>query len=169
MYGLEIYHRVRRAVRVNGMSERAAAIAFGIDRGTVSKMLEFSEPPGYRLASPRPRSRMDKHSAFVDQILIEDQERPKKQRHTIQRIFERLRDERGIKGGYTTVRDYVRPRRQHLKEAFVPLAHPPGHAQADFGVSGVLPPPVRRCDDLRICCPDQELADGRYRRKFWMF
>ena len=133
MYGLEIYHRDRRAVRVNGMSERAAAIAFGIDRGTVSKMLEFSEPPGYRLASPRPRSRMDEHAAFVDQILLEDQTKPKKQRHTIQRIFERLRDERGFKGGYTTVRDYVRPRRQHLKEAFVPLAHPPGHAQADFG------------------------------------
>ncbi len=36
-------------------------------------------------------------------------------------------------GGYTTVRDYVCPRRQHLKEAFVPLVHPPGHAQADFG------------------------------------
>jgi transposase len=31
------------------------------------------------------------------------------------------------------VRDYVRPRRQARKEAFVPLAHPPGHAQADFG------------------------------------
>lgn len=31
------------------------------------------------------------------------------------------------------VRDYVHPRRLRLKEAFVPLAHPPGHAQADFG------------------------------------
>ncbi len=45
MHGLEICHRVRRAVRIDSMSERAAAIAFGIDRGTVSKMLEFSEPP----------------------------------------------------------------------------------------------------------------------------
>jgi len=133
MYSLEIYHRVRRAVRVDGMSERAAAIAFGIDRGTVSKMLEFSEPPGYRLKAQRPRSRMDEHAAFVDQILIEDQDKPKKQRHTVQRIFERLRDEKDFEGGYTTVRDYVRPRRQHLKEAFVPLVHPPGHAQADFG------------------------------------
>lgn len=133
MYGLEIYHRVRRAVRRDGMSERAAAIAFGVDRGTVSKMLEFSEPPGYRLRARRPRSRMDEHADFVDQILIEDQDKPKKQRHTIQRIFERLRDERGFKGGYTTVRDHVRPRRQHLKEAFVPLTHPAGHAQADFG------------------------------------
>lgn len=138
MYSLEIYHRVRRAVRVDGMSERAAAIAFGIDRGTVSKMLEFSEPPGYRLTAARPRSRMDEHAGFVDQILLEDQTKPKKQRHTIKRIFERLQVERKFKGGYTTVRDYVRPRRQHLKEAFVPLSHPPGHAQADFGEALVV-------------------------------
>ena len=31
------------------------------------------------------------------------------------------------------MRDYVHPRRLSLKEAFVPLAHPAGHAQADFG------------------------------------
>jgi transposase len=87
MYGLEIYYRVRRAVRIDGMSERVAAIAFGIGRGTVSKMLEFSEPPGYQLRATRLRSRMDKHAAFVDQILIDDQDKPKKQRHTVQRIF----------------------------------------------------------------------------------
>lgn len=137
MYGLEIYHRVRRAVLRDGMSEREAARVFGLDRGTVSKMLRFSAPPGYRRTSPRPRSRMDAHADFIDQILISDREAPKKQRHTVKRIFERLRDERGFGGGYTTVRDYVRPRRQALKEAFVPLAHPPGHAQADFGEATV--------------------------------
>lgn len=138
MYGLEIYHRVRRAVLRDGMSERAAAGVFGLDRGTISKMLEFSEPPGYRLSKPRPRRQMDAHAKFVDQILISDREAPKKQRHTVRRIFERLRDERGFTGGYTTVRDYVRPRRQALREAFVPLAHPPGHAQADFGEATVM-------------------------------
>jgi transposase len=137
MYGLEIYHRVRQAVYRDGMSEREAAGVFGLDRGTVSKMMEFSEPPGYRLTAQRPRSRMDAHAEFVDQILISDREAPKKQRHTVRRIFERLRDERGFEGGYTTVRDYVRPRRQHLKEVFVPLAHRAGHAQADFGEATV--------------------------------
>ncbi len=101
-------------------------------------MLEYSEPPGYRLSNPRPRRQMDAHAAFVDQILISDRDAPRKQRHTVRRIFERLRDERGFTGGYTTVRDYVRPRRQALKEAFVPLAHPPGHAQADFGEASVV-------------------------------
>lgn len=103
MYRLEIYHRVCRAIYRDGMSECAAATAFGVDRGTISKMLTFSEPPGYRLSAPRRRSRMGSHAAFVDQILITDPDVPKKQRHTIQRIFERLRDERGFAGGYTTV------------------------------------------------------------------
>jgi transposase len=31
------------------------------------------------------------------------------------------------------VKDYVRIARTRSREAFVPLAHPPGHAQVDFG------------------------------------
>ncbi len=58
---------------------------------------------------------------------------PAKQRHTAKRIFERLRDEHGYGGGYTTVKDYVRVRRRQRREMFVPLWHPAGHGQADFG------------------------------------
>ena len=58
---------------------------------------------------------------------------PRKQRHTAKRIHERLRDEHGFDGGYTTVKDYVRERRVQTREMFVPLSHPPGHAQCDFG------------------------------------
>ena len=39
----------------------------------------------------------------------------------------------GFTGGYTIVKDYVRARRQSTREPFVPLHHPPGHAQVDFG------------------------------------
>ncbi len=63
----------------------------------------------------------------------DDGEAPKKQRHKAKRIFERLRDERGYNGGYTVVADYVREARQRTEEKFVPLHHPPGHAQVDFG------------------------------------
>ena len=58
---------------------------------------------------------------------------PVKQRHTAKRIFERLRDEHGYAGGYTVVKDHVRIARASGRETFVPLAHPPGHAQVDFG------------------------------------
>jgi transposase len=46
---------------------------------------------------------------------------------------DRLRDEHGFTGGITIVKDYVAGWRQRAQEMFVPLVHPPGHAQADFG------------------------------------
>jgi transposase len=39
----------------------------------------------------------------------------------------------GFAGGYTVVKDYVRLARTRSREVFIPLAHPPGHAQVDFG------------------------------------
>ena len=47
----------------------------------------------------------------TDQWLQDDQSRPKKQRHTAKRTFERPPRRRRITGGYTTVRDYVRGHR----------------------------------------------------------
>ena len=52
MYSVELYSRVRRACHVDGMSERAAAGHFGIDRKTVSKILKHAVPPGYRRNGP---------------------------------------------------------------------------------------------------------------------
>jgi len=49
-----------------------------------------------------------------------------------------LRDEYGYDGGYTIVKDYVREKRLGGQEMFVPLSHPPGHAQADFGQAEVV-------------------------------
>jgi len=130
---VELYAKVRYAVRIEGLSERAAARRFGIDPLTVSKMLAFSVPPGYRRTKPPVKPKLDAFIAIIDRILAEDKGRPKKQQHTAKRIFERLRDEHGFTGGITIVKDYVIGWRQRCQEMFVPLAHPPGHAQADFG------------------------------------
>ena len=73
------------------------------------------------------------YTGVIDQILEKDHSAPRKQRHTAKRIFERLRDEYGFGGGYTTVKDYVREHRCQTREMFVPLSHAPGHAQCDFG------------------------------------
>ena len=43
---MEIYGRVRRAVRVEGRSQRAVAKEFGLSRETVRKMLQYAVPPG---------------------------------------------------------------------------------------------------------------------------
>ena len=133
MRTVELYARVRYAVMIEGLSERAAAERFGINPRTVSKMLKFSAPPGYRRSKPPCRPKLDDFTTTIEAILAADQKRLKKQRHTAKRIFERLRDEHGFTGGITIVKDYVADWRQRSQEMFVPLAHPPGHAQVDFG------------------------------------
>jgi len=133
MYAVELYGRVRRACLVEGLSLREAARHFGIDRRTVSKMLEHSVPPGYRRSKPVKRPKLGPFLEIINQILQDDQSLPKKQRHTAKRIFDRLRDEYGYQGGLTVVKDYVRGQRRLCKEMFVPLDHRPGDGQADFG------------------------------------
>jgi transposase len=133
MKQVELYARVRRAVQVEGMSRREAARRFGIDPKTVAKMLRFSVPPGYRRSKPPARPKLDPFVAIIERILEADRAAPAKQRHTAQRIFERLRDEHCYAGGYTIVKDYVREQRCRRREMFIPLHHPPGHAQVDFG------------------------------------
>src|SRR5690242_5596719 len=130
---VELYGRVRYAVQIEGLSRREAARQFGIDPRTVAKMLAFSVPPGYRRRRPPARPKLDPFTGIIDGILVEDEGRPRKQRHTSKRIFERLRDEHGYAGGITIVKDYVLSRRLRQLEVFVPLRHDPGHAQADFG------------------------------------
>ena len=60
------------------------------------------------------------------------------QRHTAKRVYDRLREEHGFTGGYTIIKDYIRERERRGREMFVPLAHPPGDAQADFGEAVVI-------------------------------
>ena len=120
---------------VEGMSVREAAREFGLHRDTVRKMLKYSSPswvPAEQHARCR-RPKLEPYIGVIEGILEEDRVAPKKQRHTTKRIFERLREEHGFRGGYTIVKDYVRGRRLRMREMFVPLSHPPGHAQCDFG------------------------------------
>ena len=62
-----------------------------------------------------------------------DKKAPRKQRHTARRIFERLRDEYAYEGGLSIVKQAVASWRLWSAEVFIPLTHPPGEAQVDFG------------------------------------
>lgn len=150
---MEVYARVRRAVQVDGMSIRQAAREFGLSRKTIRKMLQFSLPPGYERKKPVVRPKLGPWLGIIDQILLDDKTQHKKQRHTAKRIFDRLKAEHSFTGGYTIVKDYVRQARLTHKEVFVPLAHPPGDAQADFGealvvIGGVEQKAHFQCFDL---------------------
>ena len=133
MFTVELYAKIRHAVMVDGLSRREAAKRFGVHRNTITKMLSFSVPPGYRRRERPASKKLGPYMAWIDAILEGDRRVHKKQRHTAHRIFERLRDEQGFTGGYTIVREYVAQAMLRTREMFVPLSHCPGHAQADFG------------------------------------
>jgi len=135
---VDIYGRIRRAVLVEGRSQRAVAREFGISRDSVRKMLRFSVPPGYQRQQPIKRPKLDPLLGVINTILAEDKARPAKQRHTAKRIFERLKEEHGFTGGYSTVKSYVRGEQLRGREMFVPLVHSPGEAQVDFGEALVV-------------------------------
>ena len=130
---MELYGAVRRAVMVDGLSHREAARRFGVHRNTISKMLQYSAPPGYRRREAAVSPKLGPHIAWIDAVLEADRGVHAKQRHTAQRLFDRLRTEEGYTGGYTVVREYVAAATLRTREMFVPLSHRPGHAQADFG------------------------------------
>lgn len=138
MYTVELYAKVRRSVLIDGLSQREAALHFGVSRNTISKMLKHSLPQGYQRKRPPVSPKLGPYTAFIDQILESDRQVLKKQRHTAQRIFERLRDEHDFPGGYTIVREYVARQQQRSQEVFLKLHHPPGHGQADFGETDIL-------------------------------
>ncbi len=86
------------------------------------------EPKSYPVLGP--------YIPVVDIWLEQDRKIPKKQRHTAKRIFDRLKEEYGYPGGYTSVKEYVRIKK-HLMQVknggYIPLEHLPGDAQVDFG------------------------------------
>jgi transposase len=160
MFAVEVYAAVRHFVFVEGNSRREAARVFGLSRETVSKMCRFSLPPGYTRTRPVEKPKLGALLPVIDAIMEADRTGPVKQRHTAKRIFERLRDEHGFGGGYTVVKDYVRIARARGRETFVPLSHPPGHAQVDFGEAIAVIGGVRR--KIHFFCMDLPQSDAPF-------
>jgi transposase len=129
---MENWTAIRRRVLVEGVSRRQILRETGMHWRTLQKMLNHSEPPGYQQSQPRAKKKLAAYVGRIEQILQEDQAMPRKQRHTAKRIWERLTAE-GFTGGYTIIKDPVRELTAHRQEVFVPLVHPPGEAQVDFG------------------------------------
>lgn len=138
---VEVFARIRRDARVEGLSIRELARRHGVGRPTVRLALGQAEPPARK---PRVRTapRLETFKPVIDAMLQQDLEAPRKQRHTARRIFARLADEHGARElSYSTVRDYVRKRRPEidaeagrLSEVFIPQEHAPGaEAEVDFG------------------------------------
>lgn len=141
---MEEIERIRQAYYREGRSIRQIARELCHTRRVVREALQDAGPRRYTLTQPRPSPVMEPVIPIIDQWLLEDQQRPKKQRHTAHRIYERLRDEYQFAGAESTVRRYVREHRllspkAQAHSAMIPLAFRPGEdAQADFGEAQVL-------------------------------
>ena len=130
---MKLWTDVRRAVLADEMSRRDACKKYNLNFRTIQKILSHEEPPGYRRESPRKKPKLGPLTPIIHEIIEADKKVHKKQRHTGRRIFERLRDEHGYTGGITVVQDEIRRYKRSTAEVFMPLAHPPGQAQFDFG------------------------------------
>ena len=135
---MEMWTEIRRKVLVEGASKRSIRRDYRVSARTLEKILANAEPPGYRQRTTRPKPMLGQFLPVIDEILEADKTAPPKQRHTAKRIYERLRDEYGYTGCSSQVRRAVSRSKHYSKEVFVPLSHPPGHAQFDFGEATVL-------------------------------
>ncbi|MDP6718066.1 MAG: IS21 family transposase [Pirellulaceae bacterium] len=129
---------IRRVVLSGEISKREACRKFAIGWRTLARILEHDEPPGYQLKKPRPKRKLEPLLPILHEILEQDRKAPRKQRHTAQRIFDRLVEKHKYDGGITIVKDAVRAWKHGQAEVFVPLSHRPGDAQADFGEATVV-------------------------------
>ena len=129
---MQMWTEIRRRVLVEGVSKRRILRESGLHWKTLEKILTFSEPPGYRLKEVRSQPKLGPYLDRIRQIICDDKQFPRKQRHTARRIFECLKSE-GYTGGETQVKKAVREIKSKNREVFVPLVHRPGEAQVDFG------------------------------------
>ncbi len=144
MVTVDDYGAIRRARR-DGLAIRQIARQFGHSRRTVRHALVHADPHPEPLTRNRSAPRLGPFQAVIDQILLDDETAPPKQRHTAAQVFRRIRDERGYVGGYAQVQRYLREHRRRHEETFIPLGHLPGHRlEADFGHIHVDFPEGRR-------------------------
>jgi len=139
---MDWWTKIRLEVLRGERSKREILRREGIHWETLKKILEHSEPPGYRMKHSRPKPKIGPYLEHIAQIIEEDKALAKKQRHTAKRIYERIK-EMGYEGKYTQVKEAVREIRRLRQEVYMPLTHDAGEAQVDFGyalakVGGVL-------------------------------
>jgi transposase len=138
------YGAIRRAYR-DRKSIRAIAREFGHSRKTIRHVLKHGEPNLGPSIRNRPAPVLGPFVVIVDQILVDDEEAPPKQRHTAMQVFRRLKDEHGYRGCYGQVQRYLRKHQRRHRETFIPLGHLPGNRlEADFGHIHVDFPDGRR-------------------------
>ncbi|MBF6185065.1 IS21 family transposase [Nocardia farcinica] len=137
----ELFAAIRRDVR-DGLSNRQIQRKHGVGFRTVKEAMASAWPTERKDYTPR-GSKIEPFATFIDEILVADLTAPRKQKHTLTRIYQRLIDECGMSGvSYSVLGRYVRERKPQIlaehgrgpANVFIPQTHRPGEeAEVDFG------------------------------------
>ena len=167
--------RIRWAHFREGVSLRELARTFHHSRTTIRRALADPGPWSYRRRRPVNAPVMGPVAEIVKGWLEDDLSRPRKQRHTAKRIWERLVAEYGFQGAQSTVREWVREHRPtNVRKLTLPLAHDPAaEAQIDFGeavvrIAGVETTVQLFCARLAYSTRDVVQAYRRQDRSAWL-
>ena len=136
---MPIVQDIRRLDR-QGMSRAQIARRLHVDRGTVAKYADMEDCSPKPKADRRYGSKIDPYAHLVDEWLEADRLLPRKQRHTIRRVHDRLLAETDYDGEYSTTMRYVHRWREANRgvpdrEGYVRLEWAAGSMQVDFGVA----------------------------------
>ncbi len=84
---VELFAAIRRDLRA-GMAKMAIERKYHVGHRTVEQAIASAWPPPRR-DYPQRESRLDPYKPVIDEILRQDLDAPRKQRHTAMRIFHR--------------------------------------------------------------------------------
>lgn len=127
---------IRNLYKEKGLNISEIHRATGFDPKTIRIKLDQEDFNVTPVIKEKRNSILSPYQVQIDQWLNDDKKAKRKQRHTALRVFNRLRDEvSGFNVSYRTVAIYVKAKRKQLyqPESFLPLEHPEGEAQVDFG------------------------------------
>ena len=143
MVTVDEYARIRLAHRIDTLGIRQRSRRFHHSWRKIGEILGQAEPKAYQ-RRPMP-SVVDPFKPIIDASVRADEEAPCKQRHTVAKIFRRLRDEHAYPGSYERVRQDLLAQGRSQRETFIPLDHDPGQRlEADFAHIHVDFPDGRR-------------------------
>ena len=134
---VELFERIRRDRREEGVSIRRLAERHRVHRRTVRQALADAVPPQRR--TPRRRAPvLGPYQEVIRDWLEADRQLPRNQRNTAHRVWERLVDVYDAAVGESTVRTFVAAVRAEnatgVAVVTVAQTHPPGQeAEVDFG------------------------------------